>query len=133
MENQIKLSVTDTKYFINPTKHSITCKMQYVVRYPLGVEPIIDYCSAILGQNNMDPSTNEVVVTARLHPNDSWDEKVGMSVARAKAESAAYKRVRKMLQRVMNHIYDTVVSPSYAFSNKAKGVEKHNVEYISKF
>ena len=57
--------------------------------------------------NNNDPYFNFIIVReAKCHPNDSFDEKLGKQIAKAKCLIAANKRFETLLKIVSEYYYE---------------------------
>lgn len=57
--------------------------------------------------NNNDPYFNFIIVReAKCHPNDSFDEKLGKQIAKAKCLIAANKRFKTLLKIVSEYYYE---------------------------
>jgi hypothetical protein len=74
-----------------------------------------------------------VAETAKLDPADTFDIETGKKVARAKAESKAYKFMAKKIAKIIDGSYDVIVCACKQFIEKAAGVKRHNDEYLSQF
>lgn len=120
----IKISVTNTTYYLNKKANVVGCRLSFNIKGPDNVIKVIDAL--------FDYDCYEVTAEAHLNPDDNFDFEIGKKVARAKAESMAYNRVSKLLARIA--IKMTGVIESFTtFVDKADVVITHNNEYLSKF
>ena len=63
--------------------------------------------STLYYYNNNDPYFNFIIVReAKCHPNDSFDEKLGKRIAKAKCLIAANKRFETLLKIVSEYYYE---------------------------
>lgn len=120
----IKLSISHITYWVNEKTKVVGCKMRYHIK---GDDNVLDMCLA-LGDNR----NNLVVAEAHLAPGDTFDVETGKRIARAKAESMAYKSAMSYLNGAadkalcaLNQIDD--------FLDKAEGVLEHNDKYLATF
>ena len=74
----------------------------------------------------------ELTAYATADPDDEFNVDTGMKIARAKAESMAYRRVKNLLSRFVVFDYDFTLK-AVKFADKALDMIDHNEEYISKF
>lgn len=66
-----------------------------------------DVYSTLYYYNNNDPYFNFIIVReAKCHPNDSFDEKLGKRIAKAKCLIAANKRFETLLKIVSEYYYE---------------------------
>lgn len=66
-----------------------------------------DIYSTLYYYNNNDPYFNFIIVReAKCHPNDSFDEKLGKQIAKAKCLIAANKRFETLLKIVSEYYYE---------------------------
>ena len=66
-----------------------------------------DIYSTLYYYNNNDPYFNFIIVReAKCHPNDSFDEKLGKRIAKAKCLIAANKRFETLLKIVSEYYYE---------------------------
>lgn len=128
MKERLKLSVRDTKYYINPAKETVTCVMKFTMDGPTDTMRAID--DYIWATNESFDTT--VTVTAKVRSGDVFNEEVGVKIARTKAESAMYRRVGRLMYRVAEH-YSGVFKNVYDFAQKSSGVIIHNDKYLQKF
>lgn len=123
----MKISVNNCQYFVNKKKKTVTCKMSYVLkmeevtsnafRFLLGEYP---YCN------------QEVITTAYLAKGDTFDVKKGKQVARAKAETMAYKNMLHLMPRLLSKFSEMSIEVNN-FINKATDTVEHNKEYLKSF
>lgn len=125
--NNIKLSVIDCQYFINEKKKTVTCKMFYALKMDVSMENVFacllkeyPYCA------------QAVVATAYLADGDTFDKKKGMQVARAKAESMAYKEMVPLMSNLRD-ILNNIEMGITEFGFKAYDTINHNKEYLKTF
>lgn len=128
MRDDLKLSVKDMKFFINPAKKSVTCKLSFDLLAP------DSFYAAMWAYNSTtgDDINYSIKATAKTLPTDTWDEEVGCKIARAKAEALMYKRVKKYLFRFAGFQAANSVM-AFEMVDKADGVIEHNNKYITKF
>ena len=91
----IKLSFTDPIYYTKPNASGTTtvyCKLQFVVKGPSYVLNAIDLYA--------DEDCYEATGQATVDPRDAYDFETGKRIARAKAESLAYKKTSKLFARI---------------------------------
>jgi hypothetical protein len=127
MNNRIKLSETDCEYFINEEKKTVSCKMFYRLKmdddiYMLFAHLFDEYPSCI----------ESVTATTHLSEGDEFDVNKGMQVARAKAETIAYKIARKNVKKLSDKLASMLVGTN-DFENRAEDVINHNEEYRKTF
>jgi hypothetical protein len=79
-----------------------------------------------------DGTTDEVTAEAHIAPGDVFDVETGKKIARAKAESMAYKKAMNFLHRVAGRCMD-VLSQYDAFMYIAENVIEHNKKYLATF
>lgn len=133
MHNEIKLSFTDYQYYINQAKNTVTCKVICNLNCPLNVSRLYSELRFLDDSLNLQYLDRFVVrATAHLNPSDEFDEEKGMNIARAKAESIAYEKVRKHLKKLHKTLHE-VNCHITDFANKALNVIYHNDEYLSSF
>ena len=78
--------------------------------------------------NNNDPYFNFIMVReAKCHPNDSFDEKLGKQIAKAKCLIAANKRFETLLKIMSEYYYEQYkyynlnsLKREYTYNNKKK-------------
>lgn len=118
----IKLSVNKIVYYTKDT--TVYCKMFFNVKGPSDVLAVIDTL--------VDEDCYEVTAEAKVAPGDAFDLEIGKKVARAKAESMAYRKLFGCLRRLASRLMD-VFDAIDEFGYKADTVCNHNEEYLSKF
>lgn len=128
MEN-FKLSVNNIDYFVNEEKKCVTCRVNYVLKAAdetllllFGADCLVDNCDF-----------GEAVATARVHADDVFDVETGKKVARAKAESLAYRQVVNYLDNITEVYSRKFMRPALMFIEKAEKVIDHNDEYLEQF
>lgn len=127
MNNRIKLSETDCQYFINEEKKTVSCKMFYRLKMD---SDIIGLLAHLLDEYPCYLQT--VTATTHLAEGDTFDVKKGMQVAKAKAETMAYKRMRQIMKRLSGKLASMLVVTN-DFENRAEDTIKHNEEYLKTF
>ena len=130
---KFKLSFSEPQYFINEQKKTVTCKMKYSLKstdYNL-FRMFLDI--AYWSKTDEDLIEYETIATAKLDPLDTFDPEIGKKVARAKAESFAYKRVSKQMLRIYNKYNLIMGNAVNELCIKSKGVQEHNDKYLSQF
>ena len=120
----IKISITNTTYYVNTKANTVGCRLSFNIKGP---DNTIDIISLLF-----DHDCYEVTAEARLNPEDNFDYEIGKKVARAKAESMAYKRVSRMLVRIAYKMNEAMMSFG-EFIDKAERVIIHNDKYLAKF
>jgi hypothetical protein len=123
----IKLSFTDPIYYTKPNASGTTtvyCKLQFVVKGPNDVLNAINLFA--------DEDCYESIGQATVDPRDDYDFVTGKRIARAKAESLAYKKASKLFARICGHLTSVALS-FMQFNDKAEYVVDHNDTYLSKF
>lgn len=123
----IKLSFTDPIYYTKPNASGTTtvyCKLQFVVKGPNDVLNTIVMFA--------DEDCYESIGQATVDPRDDYDFVTGKRIARAKAESLAYKKASKLFARICGHLTSVALS-FMQFNDKAEYVVDHNDTYLSKF
>lgn len=129
MKNKFKLSVSNTEYFINPAKKTVTCKMKFSLDGPeQAMRLFYDY----MYQYDQSMIDNEVIATAKLMPGDEFDENVGMKVARTKAETLMYRRAGRAMYRFGRYLASSLAH-AQDMLEKSVCVIDHNDKYLDKF
>lgn len=125
MRNEIKISFTDQKFYIDQKRNEVHCVLKFKPLYP-------SFIQSILTQLKWYIPNWTVRSTARLKEQDSFDIIKGQKVALAKAENKAYRKVGRILKLVQEYIKlsDWQIS---SFCDKVDNVNNHNLEYINKF
>ena len=80
----------------------------------------------------VDEDCYEVTAEARLATGDIFDLETGKKIARAKAESMAYRKLWGCLSRLSNRMLN-VLDCIEEFGYKAESVVNHNDEYLATF
>lgn len=124
MRNEIKISFTDQKFYVNQETKEVVCVLSFKPLYPPFVENVLKQLGIVV------PEACKSV--ARLKEKDVFDIAKGQKVALAKAENKAYRIVGKQLKIAQEYINLANWQIS-SFSNKVDFVTNHNVEYINKF
>lgn len=127
MEN-FKISVLDTDYFVNEKKKCVTCRLNFFIKCNAFAKVVFNSARDYLG-----PVGCEVIGVAKMHPDDKFDVEIGKKVARAKAESLAYKKVADYFTEYIQLYYNKITMPMLEFMGKADYVIDHNNEYIAQF
>ena len=128
MKDKLKVSVYNTKYYVNQAKKTVTCVLDFELRGPDKFrEALFNYI-----YHSKDPFQWRVVMTARLDPQDQFDPDKGCQIARAKAESSMYLTTAKLLDRFNNYVLYNILPYAYNFQVTASQVVNHNNEYLSK-
>ena len=124
MRQKLKLSVYNTEFYVNEKKKRVRCKMQFGIRGDIDTLLLIDMFN--------DRNCFEVMAEANTDPQDHFDVETGKKVARAKAESMAYKQLNNMLRRIALKTY-YAMQDFMDFDIKADGVKEHNDKYLATF
>ena len=120
----IKISVTGYNYYVNEAKKTVGCRMFFDIKGPDCVIKILEQFA--------DTACCEVHAEAHLDPADKFDYKTGVRIARAKAESMAYRRANNLFKRICGKLADAAIAFAN-FDEKTAQVLDHNKEYIAKF
>lgn len=120
----IKLSISHITYWVNEKTKVVGCKMRYHIK---GADDVIELCAA-LGDNR----NNLIVAEAHLAPGDTFDIETGKRIARAKAESMAYRNAMSYLYGVVDKAL-CALNQIDNFMYKAEGVLEHNDRYLATF
>lgn len=123
----IKLSFTDPIYYTKTNWGGTTvvyCKLQFAIKGPSDVLKAIKMFA--------DEDCYESIGQATVEPRDDYDFETGKRIARAKAESLAYKKVNRLFTRICGRLTDTVLM-FFRFSDKTEQVVDHNDKYLSNF
>lgn len=125
MRNEIKISFTDQKLYVDQKRNEVYCVLNFKPLYPAFIQ-------SILTQLGWYASNLTVRSTAYLKEQDSFDITKGQKVALAKAENKAYRKVGRILKMAQEYIKlsDWQISN---FCDKVDNVNTHNLEYINKF
>lgn len=126
MNNRIKLSETDCQYFINEEKKTVSCKMFYRLKLD---NDIVGVFTHIFGEYPC--YLQKATATAHLAEGDTFDVNKCMQIARAKAETMAYKNMRQLMKKLSGKLASMLVVTN-DFENRAEDIIKHNDEYLKK-
>ena len=130
---KFKLSFDEPDFFVNEEKGVVTCVMDCYLK---GVDSVLNaMANNVYGYYNHNPivSTFTITASAKLDPQDKFDKEKGKKVARAKAESKAYKRISKSFCHVIEKYCEKLGNDLAEFETKAVGVIEHNDRYIGQF
>ena len=127
MSYRIKLSETDCEYFINEEKKTVSCKMFYRLKMDSDMNIVFAH---LFDEYPFYPES--VTATTHLSEGDTFDVNKGMQVARAKAETIAYKIARKNVKKLSDKLASMLVCTN-DFENRAEDVINHNKEYRKTF
>ena len=125
---KIKISFKDEpQYIIHPHSGTVVCIMNYAI------EPNTEIGWTVRGLMHMFDIHIPIkcVGVAKLHPGDTWDEKTGMRVAKAKAETQAYLKVSRAISKAMDKIMIEVNPVVDDFIKKSIDVIEHNEKFIN--
>lgn len=120
----IKISFEGATYYVKEKTNKVGCRLTFSIKGPNDVIKMLE--------SFVDEELYEVVAETKLHPDDEFNFEKGCSIARAKAENMAYRRLDRMLNRITHRLMG-VVDSFCDFSYKSDRVIKHNKEFISKF
>lgn len=134
-----KLSFEEPKFYVNEEKQLVTCVLSANPQL-LGNDKINRVCEAI-ARHYLSKADYEkfcyfftVTANAKLNPADKFDVEAGKKVARAKAESKAYKYYANLIDRTIGGQFaDDLEVVTEEFFDKARSVIMHNNEYLDKF
>ena len=118
----IKLSVNKIVYYTKDT--TVYCRMFFNVK---GHPDVLTTIDALV-----DEDCYEVTAEARLAAGDTFDLETGKKIARAKAESMAYRKLWGCLSRLSDRMLN-VLDCIDEFGYKAEAVVNHNDEYLATF
>lgn len=136
---KIKLSFGSPEYFVNESNNTVTCKLSFRLnpsdgtRYNSYCKALFNLSDAVLKEEDSIGDSWFITETAKLDPADTFDVETGKKVARAKAESSAYKFMAKRISKIIDKSYNVIVNSCEQFIEKAAGVKRHNDEYLSQF
>ena len=125
MRNEIKISFTDQKFYVDQKRNEVHCVLNFKPLYP-------PFIQSILIQFGLYVPNWTARSTAYLKEQDSFDIAKGQKVALAKAENKAYRKVGKTLKFIQEYIKLSNWQIS-SFCDKVDNVNVHNLEYINKF
>ena len=133
-----KLSFGEPKYFVNEEKKIVTCVMVYRLKFPGDDWKMVNVLKQIsdryvVDKDNMIRYDFQVDAQAKLDPQDEFDAEVGKKVARAKAESYAYRYVAKQISQVYSKFVEDLTRMEAEFFKKADSVIEHNDRYLAQF
>ena len=128
MKEKLKMSVTNTIFYVDRYKHHVKCELYFKIKGP---KTTVDMLEAFRKTTN-DPLSYHVHSEAHLDPQDEFNVDTGMKIARAKAESMAYKRIMKFLGRYYAHMGE-ISNDIDDLYNKGFDTVGHNDEYLKKF
>lgn len=124
----IKLSFQDHKFYTNPATGQVYCKVKFSINMDGRFQKLLN---AFIKATNY-PINYVVISGSNLAPGDVFDPEIGKKVARAKAESAAYKRVDKMLQKFMD--FTLLMNEDILdFFTKSSETIEYNKTYLNNF
>lgn len=120
----IKISFDTPIYYVNKKNNKVGCRLSFGIKGPASVITIINSFT--------DEDCFEVVAEASLHPDDSFDIEKGKTIARAKAETMAYRRVNRLFKRICGKLADVAIA-FMDFDVKSATVINNNDEFLAKF
>ena len=120
----IKISFDTPIYYVNKKTHKVGCRLSFGIKGPTSVIKVINSFA--------DEKCFEVVAEASLHPDDNFDIEKGTTIARAKAETMAYRRVNRLFKRICGKLANVAIAFTN-FDHKALTVINNNDEFLSKF
>ena len=133
-DNKFKISVIRTEYFTNFDKKTVTCKLHYRIKSSdYRMMYALNWIGSFVESGLYADRTFTVVATAKVSPDDTFDQHAGEQIARAKAESMAYNNVNKFFDRVHKWYTQNIIMPMAQFIEKSNGVIAHNDRYIDTF
>ena len=124
----IKISFSEPKYYIHPHKKTTTCVIEYDIK--CNPRELAIFRTAANVYNNWPPF--KATGVSRLREGDKYDENAGLSVARAMAETQAYRDVSAWLNDTMRKLANLYGSVN-DFLDKSESTIQHNKEFVSKF
>lgn len=130
-----KLSFEEPKYYANPEKGTVTCRLRsnvVIQNCKNELRYAIRYIIMSLCDEDLEYGVESIGV-AKLDPKDTFSLEVGKKVARAKAESRAYDFVSKRLCKALRDFIEDVGTSANKFFGKTDSVIEHNNEYLSGF
>jgi hypothetical protein len=134
MNRHFKISVIQTEYITDLEKKTVTCKIDYKIKTSDDrIKTVMDcFAKYVAGAKYID-EVYTASATAKLHPEDEFDQHKGEQVARAKVESLVYGNVSKYFYRVCEWYIENIDIPIIMFMDKSNDVIGHNEEYIESF
>lgn len=137
---KLKLKFWEPEYYVNEKKGTVTCILKFRMDGVKGSQKDEDAFQAVrhmadsvYGEHNPISYRYSVTETAKVDPKDTFDAEIGKKVARAKAESSAYRFCSKILTKSIEKFTFNLASAAAEFVKKASGVVVHNKRYLSQF
>lgn len=137
---KFKLKFWEPDYYVNEAKGTVTCVLKFRLGGVIGSKKDEDAFKAVryvtesvYGEDNPISYNYSVTETAKLDPKDTFNAEIGKKVARAKAESSAYKFCSKILTKSIEKFTFNLASAAANFIKKASGVVVHNKRYLEQF
>ena len=137
---KFKLKFWEPDYYVNEKNGTVTCVLKFRLDGVAGSQKDEDVFSAVrcmtesvYGGNNPISYRYSITETAKLDPKDTFDAEIGKKVARAKAESSAYRFCSKILTKSIEKFIFNLAGATSEFIGKASGVVRHNKRYIDQF
>ena len=129
---RFKLSFDEPKFFVNEKMGIVTCVMHCYLK---GQDWAMKEMGDVIDGYKDNPISHGFTITeiAHLDPQDTFDVEIGKKVARAKAESSAYRYMTKSLIRVVGKYCNMLSDGLNAFGEKAAGVIAHNKRFLEQF
>lgn len=137
---KFKLKFWEPDYYVNEKKGTVTCVLKFRLDSVIGGKKDEDAFRAVryvtesvYGEDNPISYRYSITETAKLDPKDTFDAEIGKKVARAKAESSAYRFCSKILTKSIEKFTFNLAGAASEFIEKASGVVIHNKRYLSQF
>lgn len=137
---KFKLKFWDPDYYVNEKKGTVTCVLKFRLDSVDSSQKDEDAFKAVrymtesvYGEDNPISYRYSITETAKLDPKDTFDVEIGKKVARARAESSAYRFCSKILTKSIEKFTFNLASAASKFIEKASGVVRHNKHYIDQF
>lgn len=137
---KFKLKFWEPDYYVNEKKGTVTCVLKFRLDSVDSSQKDKDAYHAVrcmtesvYGEDNPISYRYSVTETAKLDPKDTFDAEIGKKVARAKAESNAYRFCSKILTKSIEKFTFNLASATSEFIEKASGVVRHNRRYLDQF
>ena len=137
---KFKLKFWEPVYYVNEKKGTVTCVLEFKLDSVGSSQKDKDAFRAVrymtelvYGDNNPISCLYSVTETAKLDPKDTFDAEIGKKVARAKAESSAYRFCSKILTKSIEKFTFNLAGAAADFIEKASGVVRHNKRYLEQF